>query len=221
MRRGFKIKKPTVFCALILAILVFSIGQKLYAQTSSQSYFVGIDGKAAGPYDINALKELIQNGSLTITSLVWKEGMTDWAEASAVPEVSSLFTPVPLSPPQQYDLTRDEDEYGNSLRLVSVTPKENVRNNSVVRFTVVVEYNLVAYYDRADLVLFEIRFEEIIGPVHFELDRINIGERSGTHTFTADIMTTYWEDYKGFRIAVWMTLPNSLLSVRQDILVLE
>ena len=53
--------------------------------------------------DLNNLKTLISNGSLTKETLVWKQGMANWAKASEVPDVNALFqndgaAPPPLPP---------------------------------------------------------------------------------------------------------------------------
>ena len=96
-------KKQIILSALIVALLILAGRQKLQAQTVSQGYFVGINGQAAGPYSINELRELIQNETMARTSLVWREGMANWAEASTVPEISALFAstppPLPSTPP--------------------------------------------------------------------------------------------------------------------------
>jgi hypothetical protein len=44
-----------------------------------------------------ALQQQKANGSLTAASLVWSPGMDDWAEASAVDDLASLF--VSIEPP--------------------------------------------------------------------------------------------------------------------------
>ncbi len=59
------------------------------------SVFVGLNGQPAGPFDEQALRQMIQSGQLTPTTLVWTEGMADWAEAGRVPRVNALFTPAP------------------------------------------------------------------------------------------------------------------------------
>jgi membrane protease subunit (stomatin/prohibitin family) len=61
-------------------------------------YFVAIDGKQAGPFDTAALRQRIESGAVTKETLVWTEGMTDWAAAREVGAVARLFgsTPPPL-----------------------------------------------------------------------------------------------------------------------------
>ena len=53
--------------------------------------------------DINNFKTLISNGSITKETLVWKQGMANWAKAGEVPDVNVLFqndgaAPPPLPP---------------------------------------------------------------------------------------------------------------------------
>jgi hypothetical protein len=63
-------------------------------------YFAAVGGKQAGPFGIDALKEQIQDGQVTKETLVWAEGMAEWAPAGNVEAVSKLFgaVPPPLPP---------------------------------------------------------------------------------------------------------------------------
>ncbi len=65
--------------------------------TGSVQYHVAVDGRPTGPFDMAALQQQKANGSLTAASLVWSPGMDDWAEASAVDDLASLF--VSIEPP--------------------------------------------------------------------------------------------------------------------------
>jgi len=69
-------------------------------QTSK--YIVHINGVNYGPYEMAQLRQIVQQGSLTKDTLVWKEGMAEWATAGTVSELASLFsasgTPPPLPP---------------------------------------------------------------------------------------------------------------------------
>ncbi|MBN1834073.1 MAG: SPFH domain-containing protein [Deltaproteobacteria bacterium] len=64
----------------------------------SPKYYVAIEGKQAGPFDVTALQQHIQSGQLTPQTLVWREGMSTWLPADQVAELQSLFnsTPPPL-----------------------------------------------------------------------------------------------------------------------------
>jgi membrane protease subunit (stomatin/prohibitin family) len=61
---------------------------------------VVVNGAAAGPYDVSALRAMIGGGQLTRDSLVWMAGMAEWSPAGQVPSVSSLFgaAPPPVPP---------------------------------------------------------------------------------------------------------------------------
>lgn len=62
------------------------------------SYFVVVNGQQTGPYEIEALKNLVNTNQLTRDSLVWTNSMANWATAGTVSELSNLFvnTPPPL-----------------------------------------------------------------------------------------------------------------------------
>jgi hypothetical protein len=57
----------------------------------SPGFFVAVDGKAQGPFDIAALRGRVAGGQLTADTLVWRDGMAQWTAASAVTEVAALF----------------------------------------------------------------------------------------------------------------------------------
>lgn len=62
---------------------------------STVAYHVAINGQAAGPFDMAKLQQLAVNGQLNASSLVWKIGMAQWAEAGSLDELKGLFPPVP------------------------------------------------------------------------------------------------------------------------------
>ncbi len=57
----------------------------------SPGFFVAVDGKAQGPFEIAALRGRVAGGLLTADTLVWRDGMAQWTAASAVTEVAALF----------------------------------------------------------------------------------------------------------------------------------
>lgn len=65
------------------------------------AYHVAINGQSAGPYDFNALSQMVSAGTLTKESLVWKQGMANWTQAGMVQELQPLFNvpPVPTGIP--------------------------------------------------------------------------------------------------------------------------
>ena len=58
-----------------------------------------INGAQAGPFEIGALQQMIASGQFTKQTIVWKDGMANWAAAGTVPELSQLFGAVPPPPP--------------------------------------------------------------------------------------------------------------------------
>lgn len=66
------------------------------------AYHVAVNGQATGPFEISSLTQMAANGQLTADSLVWKNGMTQWAKAGTVDELKNLFSNVmPPIPPQE------------------------------------------------------------------------------------------------------------------------
>lgn len=58
-------------------------------------YHVSVNGSQAGPFNMQQLQQLAQNGQLTPQTYVWKQGMANWEFASNVPELAGLFAPPP------------------------------------------------------------------------------------------------------------------------------
>jgi len=65
---------------------------------SGPAFFAAIGGQQAGPFDKAALKAQIESGNVSRETLVWTEGMAEWAPADGVEAIRSLFasTPPPL-----------------------------------------------------------------------------------------------------------------------------
>jgi membrane protease subunit (stomatin/prohibitin family) len=59
------------------------------------SFFAGINGQQAGPFDLAAFAAKIRENAITPTTLVWKHGMTSWTPAASVPELQMLFASAP------------------------------------------------------------------------------------------------------------------------------
>jgi membrane protease subunit (stomatin/prohibitin family) len=62
---------------------------------TAAAFFVGMDGKQAGPFDLPALQTMASSGQLKRETLVWKQGMPQWTKAGEVGELGSLFASVP------------------------------------------------------------------------------------------------------------------------------
>lgn len=64
-------------------------------------FHVVINGQAAGPFDQTALQNMVGTGKLTKDTLVWTNGMEQWAKAATVDNLKSLFPVVPPIPPTE------------------------------------------------------------------------------------------------------------------------
>lgn len=65
------------------------------------AYHVVINGQAAGPFELTTLTQMVVAGQFTADSLVWKNGMVQWAKAETVDELKGLFANgMPPIPPQ-------------------------------------------------------------------------------------------------------------------------
>jgi membrane protease subunit (stomatin/prohibitin family) len=65
---------------------------------ASARYHVAMDGTAHGPFDLDALRQLVGDGRLARASMVWKSGMAEWGTAGDQPDLAPLFAdrPPPL-----------------------------------------------------------------------------------------------------------------------------
>ena len=62
-------------------------------------FYVTVGGQTTGPYDVQTLTNQARSGQLTRSSLVWKQGMTNWQPAGDVPELQEIFGSIPPPPP--------------------------------------------------------------------------------------------------------------------------
>ncbi|MBQ7924491.1 MAG: SPFH domain-containing protein [Clostridia bacterium] len=65
------------------------------------NYHVAVNGHPCGPYNIQTLQQMAQNGQISLESLVWKNGMSGWAKISDIDEIKSLFENLSTPPPIQ------------------------------------------------------------------------------------------------------------------------
>ncbi len=67
---------------------------------AQSQFYVSINGQQSGPFNLDALQQMIKQKQVQENSYVWKEGMSAWQPASNVPEVAQLFkTSAPPPPP--------------------------------------------------------------------------------------------------------------------------
>lgn len=64
-------------------------------------YFIAVNGQQQGPYTQQVLQQMVQQGTLTRDTLVWKQGMSSWSKAGDVAEINGLFAAVPPPLPPQ------------------------------------------------------------------------------------------------------------------------
>ena len=83
-RRGF------VLCGLAVLVAV---------PATALTVYVAEDGKAVGPFDTAAIKARLGSQEQAGKTLVWMQGMADWAPADQVPALAALVASLPLVPP--------------------------------------------------------------------------------------------------------------------------
>lgn len=61
-------------------------------------YFVAVNGQQQGPFNLQAIDQMVKQGTLTRDMLVWKQGMPNWTKAGDVGDLTGIFgaTPPPL-----------------------------------------------------------------------------------------------------------------------------
>lgn len=62
-------------------------------------YTLNIGGQNMGPYNLQQMQQMIQNGKMTAQTYVWKQGMANWEMAGNVQELATLFGAIPPPPP--------------------------------------------------------------------------------------------------------------------------
>lgn len=88
-----------------MAGMMNNMGQNMQQQQNTPpppptiAYSVSVNGQTAGPFNLQQLQQMIQNGQLTTNTHVWKQGMAGWEIAGNVQELANLFGAVPPPPP--------------------------------------------------------------------------------------------------------------------------
>ncbi len=82
-----------------------------------------LNGQNSGPFGIQQLQQLAQQGQIAPHTQVWKAGMAEWAAASTVPELVGLFAvvPPPVAPPPVPQINFNVLLGGNSAGPFNVT----------------------------------------------------------------------------------------------------
>jgi membrane protease subunit (stomatin/prohibitin family) len=88
-----------------MAGMMNQMGQNMNQQQNTPpppptiAYSVSINGQTAGPFNLQQLQQMVENGQLIPNSHVWKQGMAGWEIAGNVQELGNLFGAVPPPPP--------------------------------------------------------------------------------------------------------------------------
>jgi hypothetical protein len=88
-----------------MAGMMNNMGQNIQQQQNipppppTIAYSVSVNGQTAGPFNLQQLQQMVQNGQLTTNTHVWKQGMAAWEIAGNVQELANLFGAVPPPPP--------------------------------------------------------------------------------------------------------------------------
>lgn len=62
-------------------------------------YTLNIGGQNMGPYNMQQMQQMVQQGQMSAQTYVWKQGMANWEMAGNVQELATLFGAVPPPPP--------------------------------------------------------------------------------------------------------------------------
>ena len=88
-----------------MAGMMNNMGQNMQQQQNTPpppptiAYSVSLNGQTAGPFNLQQLQQMVENGQLTPNTHVWKQGMPGWEIAGNVQELGNLFGAVPPPPP--------------------------------------------------------------------------------------------------------------------------
>lgn len=63
-------------------------------------WYTAEDGKQAGPWTTESVRERLRNGRLPADTLVWREGFAEWTSAASVPEFAPDEPAAPIAPVQ-------------------------------------------------------------------------------------------------------------------------
>lgn len=90
-----------------MAGMINNLGQQMQNNMNTPpppptlNYMVSMNGQQSGPFNIQQLQQLVQQGQINTQTYVWKQGMSNWVMAGQVQELASLFianTPPPPPP---------------------------------------------------------------------------------------------------------------------------
>ena len=80
---------------------------------ASLDLYIAMNGQQSGPFNFQVLRGMVASGQFRPDTIVWKQGMVDWAPAGSLQELSSLFAngPGPVNPNPQPNSGFDPQAY--------------------------------------------------------------------------------------------------------------
>jgi len=96
------------------------------AAVPKEQYYISLNGTNSGPFELETMKEKIKKGELKRETSVWKEGMKEWAAASAVKELSSFLPPSAPPPAPEVNIPQPKPVPPTSSGSTAQTPKPSV-----------------------------------------------------------------------------------------------
>ena len=93
------------------------------------TWYVAVDGKSVGPLSTAQLSAALASGQYPQSSMVWRDGFSDWQPASSVAELSNpapATAPPPVSGMQAHEI--DYEIFGHEMQFVEIEldPQESV-----------------------------------------------------------------------------------------------
>ncbi len=66
---------------------------------AAETWLVSLNGQQSPALQLAQVQQYIQSGHVTAATMVWKTGMSAWAQAGQVSELAAMFNAVPSAPP--------------------------------------------------------------------------------------------------------------------------
>jgi hypothetical protein len=67
--------------------------------SSGPAVYIAVDGETTGPFNAKQLTQKLRDGALDRSTMVWMEGMDEWAPAGEVDALQALLKSTPPPPP--------------------------------------------------------------------------------------------------------------------------
>jgi hypothetical protein len=99
--------------------------QENYSNTAppkNGSWYANFDGSNQGPTDEEGIKQWIGMGKITRSTLVWREGMSNWAEAGI--SQPAWFVGIPMEPTYQVDVPYHRSPYDTAAFQPNISPSQ-------------------------------------------------------------------------------------------------